>query len=268
MIADLKCPNCGGQAFTDYGDGLVACQRCSAQFDLEQQQCPHCGALLAEGTFVCLQCGTDRRGDLATRTIRQSLTTAQDRRRAWFSQGQQRQDKGEEEQGGLKCPHCGGTTFTDYGDGLIACQRCYTQFDLNQQQCPLCGFLLAEGVVICTRCGTDLRGEGAQRIIRERLMTTADWRRARLSQVQRVKAEAEEASQRRLEAWWEEDRKRREAERQQELARQRHRRNVLAIWGLIVVVIVLLIALIVLLVYSPTQPDPTPAAWVTQACVS
>ena len=46
VMADLKCPNCGSQAFIDYGDGLVACQRCNAQFDLNEQQCPYCGALL------------------------------------------------------------------------------------------------------------------------------------------------------------------------------------------------------------------------------
>ena len=143
----------------------------------------------------------------------------------------------------LTCPDCGSQTFTDYGDGLVACQRCYTQFDLNQQQCPYCGSLLAEGVVVCIKCGTDLRGEGAQRTIRERLMTTADWRRIRLSQVQKVKAEEQDASHRRLDAWWEEDREQREAARQESLARQRHRRNVTLIWATIVAVVFLIIVL-------------------------
>lgn len=165
----------------------------------------------------------------------------------------------------LKCPHCGSQAFTDYGDGLVACQRCYTQFDLNQQQCPYCGTLLAEGVVVCIKCGTDLRGEGARRTIRERLMTTNDWRRVRLSQVQKVKAESEEASRQRLKAWWDEDRKRIEAERQEKMARQRRRRNVLIIWAIIVVLVVLLIALVVLLVYFTLPSAPTAAAWMIQS---
>ena len=168
----------------------------------------------------------------------------------------------------LNCPHCGSQAFTDYGDGLVACQRCYTQFDLNQQQCPYCGTLLAEGVVVCIKCGTDLRGEGAQRIIKERLMTTDDWRRVRLSQVQQVKAKEKEASRQRLDAWWEKDRERREKEHREKMARQRHRRNVLIIWTLVIVAIVLMIALIVLLAFPPTQPDPTPAAWAIQTFLS
>jgi RNA polymerase subunit RPABC4/transcription elongation factor Spt4 len=168
------------------------------------------------------------------------------------------QTPGEEEEITLKCPHCGGSAFTDYGDGLVACQRCYTQFDLNQQQCPYCGTLLAEDTFICLQCGTDLRGDQAKRFFEERLMTTDDWWRLRRSRVERVRTNAKEASRQRMEAWWEEDRKRREAERQERLARQRRERNVLMIGAVIIVGIILLIVLAGLLAYSSGQLDPTP----------
>jgi len=266
MTTDLQCPHCGSQAFTDYGDGLVACQQCSVQFNLNEQQCPYCGSLLAEGTFVCLQCGTDRRGDLAQRTIEETPRAPKAWRHARVSPAQQTQDKNgeEKEKAALECPHCSGKAFTDYGDGLVACQRCYVQFDLNQQQCPQCGSLLAESIFICLQCGTDLRGDLAGKIIQGGLMTTRDWRRARLSQVQQVRNKAQEASHQRLEAWWDKDRQRREAELQEEMARQRHRRRVLVITMAIIAIVILLIALIALIVYSSLQPDPTPTALLLQ----
>ncbi len=264
MRADLKCPHCDGQAFTDYGNGLIVCQRCRAQFDLNQQQCPYCGSLLAEGTFVCLQCGTDRRGDLAERIIKDRLMTPENRRRERLSLAQQARDEEEEEEAALKCPHCGSKAFTDYGDGLVACQRCYVQFDLNQQQCPHCGSLMAEGTFICLQCGTDLRGDLARRIIEDRLMTPEDRRRGRLSTVQQERTDVEEASRQRLEAWWEEERKRREVEHQEQIARQRRERNVLIITVAIIIAIILIITAISLIVFLPSQSDSTPTAWLIQ----
>jgi uncharacterized Zn finger protein (UPF0148 family) len=166
----------------------------------------------------------------------------------------------------LKCPHCGSKAFTDYGDGLVACQRCYVQFDLNQQQCPNCGSLLPEGAAVCLQCGTDLRGEAASRIVEERLTTADDWRRARLAMIQQQRTEAEEASRRRMDAWWEKDQKRREAEHLEHLARQRRERKAL-ITALVIVVIVLLIAAISLIVYLSTQPDPTPTTLLFQRSI-
>lgn len=163
----------------------------------------------------------------------------------------------------LKCPHCGSKAFTDYGDGLVACQRCYAQFDLNQQQCPNCGSLLPEGAVVCLQCGTDLRGEVVSRIVEEGAMTADDWRRARLSMIQQQRIEAEQASRRRMDAWWEEDRKRRQAEHKEHLARQRRERRMLII-ALATIVIVLLIAAISLIVFLSTQPDPTPVTLLLQ----
>lgn len=163
----------------------------------------------------------------------------------------------------LKCPHCGGQAFTDYGDGLVACQRCYTQFDLNRQQCPHCGALMAEGTVVCLQCGADSRGDLARRIIRERLMTPDDRRRARLPQVQRVRTDEEEASHQRLEAWWEDDQRQREAARQERLARQRRERHFLVIALIVILAVALFVALISLILVSSTEPTSTPTAWLT-----
>lgn len=164
----------------------------------------------------------------------------------------------------LKCPHCDGQAFTDYGDGLIVCQRCRVQFDLNQQQCPYCGSLLAEGTFVCLQCGTDRRGDLAKRIIKDRLMTPEDRRRGRLYMAQQERTVAKEASRRRLEAWWEEERKRREVEHQEQIARQRRERNVLIITVAIIIAIVLIITAISLIVFLSSQPDSTPTAWLIQ----
>jgi len=167
----------------------------------------------------------------------------------------------------LECPHCGGQAFTDYGDGLVACQRCYTQFDLNQQLCPGCGVLLAEGAFVCLQCGADLRGEGARKILEEQPMTATDWHRLRRSQVSGVRTDAEATSRQRLEAWWEADRKRQEAEGQMQLARQRRERRVLIVGTAVVVVLLLLVVLIGILASSTNGLDPTPTAWlVHKAC--
>jgi ribosomal protein L37AE/L43A len=166
---------------------------------------------------------------------------------------------------GLTCPHCGGQAFTDYGDGLVACQRCYTQFDLNQQQCPQCGSLLAEGIFVCEACGHDLRGDVARQTIEQRLMTPDDVRRARHPVVRQVRAKEEEGSRQRLEAWWDEENKRRAAERQAQLARQSRERRFVVTALIITVVILLTIVLIGLLVLSAEpEPTPTPAAWSIQ----
>jgi ribosomal protein L37AE/L43A len=167
----------------------------------------------------------------------------------------------------LRCPHCGGQAFTDYGDGLVACQRCYAQFDLNQQLCPHCGSLLAEGAFVCLQCGADLRGDGVRRTLEERLMTARDWQRLRRAQVSGVRTDAEATSRQRLEAWWEADRKRQADERQMRLARQSRGRRVLIVGTAIVVVLLLLVVLIGLLASSSNGPDPTPTAWLLhQAC--
>lgn len=165
----------------------------------------------------------------------------------------------------LTCPHCSGQAFTDYGDGLVACQRCYTQFDLNQQQCPQCGTLLAEGILVCVTCGTNLQGDLARTTIEQGLMTPDDVRRARHPVVQQVRAKEEKASHQRLEAWWDEEQKRREAESQEQLARQsRERRFVIAAFVAMVVVL-LIIALISFIVLSAEpEPTPTPTAWLIQ----
>jgi len=157
----------------------------------------------------------------------------------------------------VECPHCGNRAFTDYGDGLVACQRCYVQFDLNEQQCPNCGSLLPEGAIACLQCGTTLRGESESQIFEERFKTAEDWRRARLAVVQQQRAETEQASSQRMDAWWEEDRKQRQAEHLARLARQRRERNLLIV-TIAVVVIVLLVAAISLIVFSSGEPDPAP----------
>jgi uncharacterized Zn finger protein (UPF0148 family) len=159
----------------------------------------------------------------------------------------------------FQCPHCQGQAFTDYGDGLVACQRCYVQFDLNQQLCPHCGTLLAEKVLVCVTCGADLRGGSATRTIRERLMTTRDWRRHRSAQFKQVRAGQDESSRQRLDAWWEEEQKRREAEHREQLARQQRERRFLIVAAVVVGLLLILIAVVSLLLLSSSGADPTPA---------
>lgn len=161
----------------------------------------------------------------------------------------------------LRCPQCNGTTFTDYGDGLVACQRCYTQYDLNQQQCPHCGSLLAQGAAICTQCGADLQGDLAERTIRESLMTRDDRLRMHRTQVQQTRTKEKAASRQRLDAWWEQDRRQREAARQERIARQRRERRFLVLALITILAIALFLALASVVFLSSTEPDPTPATW-------
>ena len=259
MTIELKCPHCGNQSFTDYGDGLIACQSCSTQFDLSKHQCPYCDNLLPQNAYICLKCGTDLRGDLARRIIQDRLMTPEERQRARYAPAQpEEKDRVEEES--LKCPHCGSKSFTDYGDGLIACQQCHAQFDLGKHGCPHCGNLLAQGVFVCQRCGTDLRGTMARRTIQERLMTGNDWRRIRNAQYRQVRAEQEKDSQQRLDAWWQDEYKRREIENQEKAARQRRERRFVII-ALIAILLVAIFVAIASIIFLSSNPEPTPAAW-------
>lgn len=160
----------------------------------------------------------------------------------------------------FKCPHCEGQAFTDYGDGLIACQQCYVQFDLNRQLCPHCDTLLAENVLVCAACGADLRGDSATRTIRERLMTTRDWRRYRSTQFEKVRTGQEEASRQRLDAWWEKEKKRREAEYRAQLVRQQREQRFLVVGVIAISLLIILIAVVSAILLSSSEPDPTPAA--------
>ena len=167
----------------------------------------------------------------------------------------------------ITCPHCGGQAFTDYGDGLVACQRCYTQFDLNQQQCPQCGSLLSEGSAVCLQCGADLRGDLIDRSLKEHLMTPQERRRARLSAVKQARAVGEETSRQRMEAWWEQDRQRKEREQAEQMARQRRERRLIAIAAVVLLLIVLIVTVIGLAILSSPEPEPTPTAWLIWQCI-
>lgn len=167
----------------------------------------------------------------------------------------------------FKCPHCGSQAFTDYGDGLIACQRCYTQFDLNRQQCPYCGSLLAEGVSVCLQCGADLRGGLAERTIKEQLMTPSDRHRERQSVVRQGREADKEASRRRLDAWWEEERARQEAELQKKMARQRRERRFVTLAVIVFLAVALFVALVSVIMLSSAEPTPTPATLLLQLSI-
>ncbi|MFZ5916310.1 MAG: zinc-ribbon domain-containing protein [Chloroflexota bacterium] len=221
--------------------------------------CPHCNAPLPQGAVTCLACGAHLGDDLARQTIEQRLMSRQDRLRRQHEPS--RQDAAQNEPLALTCPQCGSQTFTDYGDGLVACQRCYTQFDLNAQQCPFCGALLAEGTLVCLSCGADLSGDLARQIIHDRLMSADDRRRLRHAQIRQVRTSQDESSRQRMSAWWQEEQLRRQTELEQQTARQRRERRFITAAMVAIFLIVALVVTLSLIFLPGGEPEPTPATW-------
>jgi hypothetical protein len=154
----------------------------------------------------------------------------------------------------LKCPCCGGAEFEAVGENEWLCWYCGGGVNLIAGQCPYCGFVNEAKAGFCANCGEDIAWEcavcgktnpagarycqgcgrsldQADRIVRERLRTAAEWRERRVAGVRETKEKEELNSQRRMAVLWEKERARQEAI-QQALAEQRAReRKMLMIVG-------------------------------------
>jgi len=167
----------------------------------------------------------------------------------------------------LRCPNCGGAEFEAIGESEWLCWYCGGRVALTVGQCPYCGFVNEPGVGFCANCGRDIAWECAvcgktnpagtrycqgcgrtidqvERIVRERLRTTAEWRERRVVGVREVKEKEELDSQRRMAVFWEKERARQEAVRRA-LAEQRAReRKVLIMVAGVMVFFILVVILV------------------------
>jgi hypothetical protein len=167
----------------------------------------------------------------------------------------------------LKCPNCGGSEFEAVGENEWLCWYCGGRVTLAAGQCPYCGFVNEVELGFCANCGEDIAWECAicgkvnpagarycqgcgrnldqvERIVRERLRTTAEWRERRVVGVREMKEKEELDSQRRMAVFQEKERARQEAIRRA-LAEQRAReRKMLMIVGGLMAFFILVAAII------------------------
>jgi predicted amidophosphoribosyltransferase len=162
----------------------------------------------------------------------------------------------------LKCPCCGGAEFEAIGENEWLCWYCGSRLTLTAGQCPYCGFVNEAEAGFCANCGEDIAWEcaicgkvnpagarycqgcgrnldQADRIVRERLRTTAEWRERRVMGVRETKEKEELDSRRRMAVFWEKEQVRQEAI-QRALAEQkaRERRMLLMVGGVVTFFIV------------------------------
>jgi hypothetical protein len=165
----------------------------------------------------------------------------------------------------LRCPCCGGTEFEAVGENEVLCWYCGGRLALAAGQCPYCGFINEAGAGFCAKCGQDIAWEcaicgkvnpagagycqgcgrnldEAERIVKERLRTTAEWRAERVVGVRETKEKEELDSQRRMAVFLEKERARQEAI-QRALAEQRarERRMLVIVGGLMALLIVVIV---------------------------
>jgi hypothetical protein len=170
----------------------------------------------------------------------------------------------------LKCPCCGGAEFEAVGRAELLCWYCGGKVTLTVGECPYCGCLNEATVGLCVNCGEEIAWEctvcgevnpagdrycqgcgrsldEADRIVRERLRTTAEWRERRVVGVRETREREELDSRRRMAVFWEKERARQEAI-QRALAEQeaRERKMLMIVGGLmaLVVVVVIIISII------------------------
>jgi hypothetical protein len=145
----------------------------------------------------------------------------------------------------LKCPCCGGTEFETVSENELLCWHCGGKVTLIAGQCPYCGFVNEAQAGFCANCGEDIAWEcaicgkanpagagycqgcgrsldQADRIVRERLRTAAEWRERHVVGVRETKEKEELDSRRRMAVFREKEWTRQEAT-QQALAEQRAR---------------------------------------------
>lgn len=167
----------------------------------------------------------------------------------------------------FKCPNCGGAVLEAVGGSELLCWYCGSRVTLVVGQCPYCGFVNEPGAGFCANCGEDIAWECAvcgeanpagtrycqgcgrtidqvERIVKERLRTTAEWRERRVVGVREVKEKEEMDSQRRMTIFWEKERARQEAVRRA-LAEQRAReRKMLMLVGGVMAFFVLMVIVV------------------------
>jgi hypothetical protein len=142
------------------------------------------------------------------------------------------------------CPYCDASSYRLRDERWLVCQECGHEFDLRRDLCPACGRLNRADDRRCAFCGSPLRRDVVDRVIRERGRDRNAWIETRLAMDVSGKESDQQASQQRMEAYWAEERALR-ATRAAALAKQHAReRKTLIVLGVLGVLFV--VALVVL----------------------
>ena len=177
----------------------------------------------------------------------------------------------------MKCPGCGGVSFSASPNGNLVCDHCHTAYMPPEQACPVCGTTYEPGARRCPTCGADLVREcpvcGAPnpllarkcRVCGQRLEilealfdrvteTRTGWLRQIREEAPTIKTQEEAASQARLAKMWEAERQRRETLAQARAERERQERIIVAV--AVASVVLVIIAGLVILVIVAGGPAP------------
>jgi ribosomal protein L40E len=145
----------------------------------------------------------------------------------------------------LRCSECGAVHSAD-------ARRCVSCGAPLVQECPACGAENPLGAARCQTCGQAL--ELVDELFARITSSRAGWLSDVRQEAGGMKAEAEAASQARLEAMWAE-----EAERQEELAAaraERERQQRILVMVAVGVAVVVVLAVLVTLLLTAGNPGP------------
>lgn len=153
------------------------------------------------------------------------------------------------------CPYCEASFYRLRDEQWLVCQECGHEFDLQRDLCPACGRLNRADTKRCASCGSPLRQDVVERVIRERGRDRQDWVEARLSVDASQVERDQQASQQRMEAYWAEERALRAAQTEARARQRARERNTLIVLGVFAVLFILALILLALLTSGdPPQP--------------
>ena len=154
------------------------------------------------------------------------------------------------------CPYCEASSYRLRDERWLVCQECGHEFDVRRDLCPACERLNRADTKRCASCGSPLRQDVVDRVIRERGRDRQAWIEARLSVDASQVERDQRASQQRMEAYWGEERALRAAQAEARARQQARERNTLIVLGVLGVLSILALVLLALLMSSGEALQP------------
>lgn len=182
----------------------------------------------------------------------------------------------------IKCPSCGGTSFTTNAQGVLVCEHCRAAYDPSETKCPVCGAVYDPEAQRCPSCDAELTREcpscgalnppaarhclacgqamGMTKATLDRITRKpSDQLRRVRRKGTKIKAQEEAASRARLEEMWAEEERRRRALAEAKAERERRERLIITI-GLGVIAFTLLAVIVFAIIRTSGAPSP-PFHW-------
>lgn len=158
-MSQIKCPHCG--AMIDEGSRF--CPQCGCRVEREAR-CSYCGAVLKETDRFCPQCGHAVTTAGGTASAQPAAAPHAAGENAAYMPGGVRCKESVEYR--KQCPQCGAAVEED----AQRCPKCGYSFgvtsgpEMGQIQCPSCGKLIPDTSRVCPECGCRIDPSKVKRV--------------------------------------------------------------------------------------------------------